>query len=189
MVIVAVFGSCAMCSLCASLGNNGASSSNDNGGYSTQAPSKQPTVTPMAKPTATPRPTATPKPLSGYDLYSTWDKEKIQAEATAVDWNDFIRYPDNYKGKLIHLRGDIVFDNKDFRGRTYFTVNVNPTFFKNHQYSNSDDYTPQYVQFNYNTQGLIDGDEIEMYGVYSGEKTFTDYPEIDGVYCIHYTFK
>jgi hypothetical protein len=102
-----------------------------------------------------------------------------------VNWEDFIRYPDNYKNKLIKLRGDVVFGNEDWRGSTYFTMNVNPNFFKNSDYGGS--FTPQYVQFNYNTEGIIDGDELMMYGVYEGEKTFTDYPEIECVHCILYT--
>lgn len=178
VLIVAVAGVLGCC--CAS------TSSNTDSPSSSYSSSKAPTTPPTTKPTSTPKPTATPKPLAGYDLYSTWDKEKIKSSAEQVNWEDFIRRPDNYKDKLIMLKGDVVFGNKDWRDRTYFTMNVNPTFFNGHDYSSSDSYNPQYVEFDYNTEGIIDGDELDMYGVYEGDKTFTDYPKINGVYCVLY---
>jgi hypothetical protein len=82
------------------------------------------------------------------------------------------------------LKGDVVFGNEDWRDRTYFTMNVNPNFFEGSNYQGS--WNPQYVEFDYNTEGIIDGDELDMYGVYEGDKTFTDYPKINGVYCVLY---
>lgn len=146
-----------------------------------------PASTPTNKPTATLKPTATPKPLSGYDLYSTWDVEQIKANAQKVDWEDFMRNTDDYKGKLIMIHGNVVSAVKVGNHYSY-DVNINPNLMSDTPLrAHTNNYNPQFISFDYGAK-LIEGDIIDLYGVYEGETDFlTQYPIIKGVYVVYYT--
>jgi hypothetical protein len=154
------------------------------------APTKKaPTATPVptVKPTSTPKPTATPKPLAGADLYITWDESKIKSEAQKVDWEDFIRNPDTYKDKLIMIHADIVLGTDKFIGKGYtYDCNVNPKLMTGGLYAPGDNYNAQFINFESQTH-YIDGDVLDIYGVYEGDNTpLGDYPEIVPVYIVRY---
>lgn len=183
VIILFVIAVGASCCAVFTLGTMDSSQSgNDNSG---SPAASHPTTAPTMKPTETPKPTATPKPLSGYALYRTWDNEQIKANAQKVDWQDFMRNTDTYNGKLIMIHGDIVTSTSISGGYSY-TVNINPNLMPGEIGKHGDNYNPQFIEFDYGAK-LIDGDVIDLYGVYEGKDSWLgDYPIIKGVYVIYY---
>jgi hypothetical protein len=130
--------------------------------------------------------TPTPEP-TGWALYKTWSDEKVKAEAEHVDWYDFVHNPDKYKDKLIVVRGGYMSgDDPDY----FFDINPNMMQMDSDFSINPADSRPiadgdndkwHFVDFkawwsdDYGKDAdetLWWGDELELYGVYTGEQTY-----------------
>lgn len=175
-----------LCAGCASIFAHADTDTNEPGNTYTYTPTT--TGADQSQFTPTPVPTATPKPareLKGYELYKDWDEEKIKAEAISVSMDDLMRNTDNYKDKLITIKAHVVLSSEISGGYEY-TMDINPNLMLGEIGDHGNNYSPQFIAFQYGTK-FLDGDVVQIYGVYTGDETWTGYPIIKGVYAILYT--
>ena len=110
--------------------------------------------------------------VCGSERYSLSEEEieaAYKSNCESYSYKDIARYPDEYKGKYVKFRGEVVQVVKDTWGSGY-TLRVDVTY---NGYFWEDTIYVEYVPKDDSEARILEEDIITLYGICQGEKSYT----------------
>ena len=106
-------------------------------------------------------------------ILKTYSREEFVKICENIDYNSLARTPDNYKGKYIHFKGEVIQVQEDTTEKLA-VLRVN-TKLSDYDYIENyyEDDTVYVVVYNYDMNNrILEEDIIDMYGIYYGIETY-----------------